>query len=110
MFPPGTHIPIPLPTAGGSPDLFSPPAIHNTLSRRNFPGPQNPEDFGLLFADKTDEPKLRQLLRRMRHFNPVPNKGGDGTYRQIPLTTLVEDPVHRDSRHSYFIQLADVNA
>lgn len=83
--------------------------FHNTLSHRNFPGPQNPVDFGLLVSDKTDEPKLRALVRRMRRYNPVPNRGTSG-YRQILLTTLVEDPVHRDSLHSYFIQLADVNA
>jgi predicted RNase H-like HicB family nuclease len=33
--------------------------FHNTLSHRNFPGPQNPIDFGLLVSDRTDEPKLR---------------------------------------------------
>jgi hypothetical protein len=84
--------------------------FHNTLSLRNFPGPQNPEDFGLLVADKTDETKLRNLIRRMRYYNPVPDRGGGGGYRHIPLTTFIEDPVHRDSLHSYFIQLVDVNA
>lgn len=83
--------------------------FHNTLSHKNFPGPQNADDRGLLISDRTDEPKLRALVRRMRRYNPVPHRGASG-YRQIPLTTLVEDPVHRDSLHSYFIQLADVNA
>lgn len=83
--------------------------FHNTISHRNFPGPQNPQDYGLLVADRTDETKLRKLTRRMRRFNPVPSKIGTQA-RQILLTTLVEDPVHRDSLHSYFVQLADVNA
>lgn len=83
--------------------------FHNTISHKNFPGPQNVDDRGLLVSDRTDEPRLRALVRRMRRYNPVPNKGVLG-YRQILLTTLVEDPVHRDSLHSYFIQLADVNA
>lgn len=83
--------------------------FHNTISNRNFPGPQNAQDLGLLIVDQTDEVKLRALLRRMRHYNPVPNTGGGG-YRQILLDTMVEDPVHRDSRHSNFVQLADVNA
>jgi len=83
--------------------------FHNTISRKNFPGPQNPQDFGILIADRTDEVKLRSLLRRMRRYNPVPSQFGSG-YRQVLLDTMVEDPVHRDSGHSYFIQLADVNA
>jgi len=83
--------------------------FHNTMSHRNFPGPQNPQDLGLLVVDKTEEKKLRSLTRRMGAYNPIPNKYGGG-YRQLPVTTLVEDAVHRNSLHSYFIQLCDVNA
>ncbi len=83
--------------------------FHNTISHKNFPGPQNPDDCGLLVVDRTDEVKLRTLTRRMRRHNPVPRAFGEGTFR-LPITTLVEDAVHRDSGHSYFIQLADVNA
>jgi hypothetical protein len=83
--------------------------FHNTISHRNFPGPQNPQDHGVLVADRTDEVKLRKLLRKMRRFNPVPNLFSTGT-RQLLVDTIVEDPVHRDSLHSYFIQLSDVNA
>lgn len=53
--------------------------------------------------------KLRALSRRMRRYNPVPKGYGHGS-RAIPITTIVEDAVHRDSRHSFFIQTADVNA
>jgi len=81
----------------------------NTINYRNFPGPKNQKDHGLLIVDRTDEPKLRLLTRRMRRYNPVPNKIGHG-YRNLHNLTLVEDAVHRDSGHSYFIQLADVNA
>jgi hypothetical protein len=83
--------------------------FENTISHRNFPGPQNPQDFGIIFTDRTDEKKLRGLLRKMRRYNPVPNQIGLG-YRQMPVSLVVEDPVARDSLHSYFIQLADVNA
>jgi hypothetical protein len=83
--------------------------FHNTISHKNFPGPQNPQDYGLLIVDQTDEKKLQNIIRKMRRFNPVPNFGGGG-YRQMPITRLVEDAVHRNSLHSYFIQLSDVNA
>ncbi len=83
--------------------------FHNTLSYRNFPGPQNPQDNGLLVVDKTEVKRLRDLRRRMGRFNPVPNLGAPG-YRPIPVTTIVEDAVHRDSLHSFFIQMVDVNA
>jgi hypothetical protein len=83
--------------------------FHNTIDGKNFPGPQNPQDYGVLITDQTDEPKLRTLLRKMRRYNPVPSKFGAG-FRPILVTTLVEDPTHRNSAHSYFVQLADVNA
>lgn len=83
--------------------------FENTISQRNFPGPQNSRDSGLLVVDQTEEAKLRNLTRRMRVYNPVPNMGGSG-YRHLPIQTMVEDAVHRNSMHSYFIQLADVNA
>jgi hypothetical protein len=83
--------------------------FENTISYRNFPGPQNPQDYGIVIADNTDEPKLRKLVRKMRHHNPIPNRSGMG-FRQVPITTIIEDPIHRNSLHSYFIQLADVNA
>ena len=83
--------------------------FHNTLSYKNFPGPQNADDRGMLVVDRTDEVKLRNMTRRMRRYNPVPSAYG-GSSLAIPITTIVEDAVHRDSLHSYFIQLADVNA
>lgn len=83
--------------------------FHNTLSHKNFPGPQNPDDRGILVVDRTDEVKLRNMTRRMRRYNPVPSLFGGGSLA-VPISTLVEDAVHRDSLHSYFIQLADVNA
>lgn len=83
--------------------------FHNTISHKNFSGPQNADDRGLLIVDETEKKKLRGISRRMRRYNPVPNIGGVGA-RSILITTLVEDAVHRNSLHSYFSQLADVNA
>lgn len=83
--------------------------FHNTLSYKNFPGPQNADDRGMLVVDGTDEVKSRAMTRRMRRYNPVPSMYGMGAIA-APITTIVENAVHRDSLHSYFIQLADVNA
>jgi len=83
--------------------------FHNTLSHRNFPGPQNAQDKGLIIVDKTEVKRLSVLRRRMGKYNPVPNLGLPG-YRAIPVTTIAEDAVHRDSIHSLILQLVDVNA
>lgn len=100
----------------GKPDSYDPFAkgwealiqrFENTLGRRNFPGPANADDKGLIFCDRTDSDALRNLYRRMRSHNPIPNQVGLG-YRQLPLVRVIEDPNPRDSEHSYFIQAADV--
>jgi len=83
--------------------------FHNTIAHKNFRGPQNPDDRGMLFVDETEELKLRNLLRRMRRYNPVPSRYSNSSLA-VPVTTLVEDAVHRNSQHSYFIQMSDVNA
>lgn len=82
--------------------------FHNTLFRNNFPGTPNPKDQGMLIVDQTDEVKLRNLSRRMRRYNPTPSLSGG--FCHVPTDMIVEDAVHRNSLHSYFIQLADVNA
>lgn len=85
--------------------------FENTLSHRNFPGPVNPDDRGMVFADHTDDKKLTQLLRQMRRYNPVPNQPSFGLgYRNLILSSIIEDPSFRDSEHSYFVQAADLAA
>lgn len=84
--------------------------FENTLSHRNFPGPANPDERGLIICDQTDA-RLNSLLRRMRRFNPIPNQQGfGGGYRDLRLKYIIEDPVHRDSRHTYFLQAVDTIA
>lgn len=83
--------------------------FENTLRHRNFPGPQNPDERGILFCDHTDDKKLITLMRQMRRFNPIPNRAAGG-YTNRPLLTLIDDPNFRDSEHSLFIQTADMAA
>jgi hypothetical protein len=87
----------------------------NTIGHGNFRGPKFTSttrkqlDNGLVFADDTNEELLRRLLRKMRRYNPIPNRGGSG-FRLLPLIRLVEDASMRRSHHSYFIQGVDVAA
>ncbi len=85
--------------------------FENTMSYRNFRGPMNPDERGMLIPDATDKKKLRMLLRKMRHFNPVTNQTqyGPGS-RNLQIRTIVEDPFFKDSAESFFIQSADLIA
>jgi hypothetical protein len=85
--------------------------FENTIGHRNFAGPANADERGLLFPDRTDDKKLTALVRKMRRFNPVPNRTDLGPgHRNLPLQTVIEDPSFRDSEHSYFIQAVDCAA
>jgi hypothetical protein len=85
--------------------------FENTMSNHNFNGPSNPDERGMIFPDHTDDKKLIQLLRQMRKYNPVPNQERFGIgYRDLLIRLVIEDPNFRDSRHSYFIQSADIVA
>lgn len=80
--------------------------FHNGIEKQSFAGPHNASEFGIVIPDHTDEPKLMKLQRRLRRYNPIPSHFGG--FRDKPLSLLVEDPVHRASAHSQFIQIADV--
>jgi hypothetical protein len=85
--------------------------FENTISHRNFSGPANPDERGMIFPDRTDDKKLTHLVRKMRRYNPIPNQATYGTgYRNLVLSKIIEDPSFRDSEHSFFIQAADLVA
>jgi hypothetical protein len=85
--------------------------FENTISHRNFPGPANPDDRGMIFPDETNLRKLRALVRRMRYYNPVPNDPSyGGGFRNLRLQYTIEDPNLRTSHDSFLIQAADTIA
>jgi hypothetical protein len=83
--------------------------FENTIRRKNFPGPKNADDRGIVFPDNTDGQKLRNYLDTMRSRNrlKVFHPTGGFHYRDEPIQVIVEHPVMRDSRESFMIQAAD---
>jgi hypothetical protein len=69
------------------------------------------DNYALLLWDEGKEAEHRKLTRRMRVRNPIPSKYGEwpqGTFtKNIVLDRIIEDPLFKDSAHSYFIQLVD---
>lgn len=63
------------------------------------------DDKGIIVADDTNSDLIRNLMRKMRVYNPIPSNYG-GSY-QAPTDNILEDPFSRDSKHSYFIQAVD---
>jgi hypothetical protein len=66
----------------------------------------------LPFFDEGEEAEITRRIRRMRVHNPIQSKfgkwiGTGNATKSIPLANFVEDPVFKDSKASYFIQLAD---
>ena len=86
--------------------------FENTIRCKNFRGPQNSDERGILISDNTDGEKLRSLVRRMRHYNPIPNRRDlySGDYRNVKLEYFIEDPIFRDSKISFIHQMNDVVA
>lgn len=85
--------------------------FENTIRARNFPA-DNPlnREHGMLIVDETDENPLRAHVRKMRHNNVLPSSIYPGTSYQRNLVSVIEDPLHKKSQDSIFIQLCDVNA
>ncbi|MCA5005479.1 DUF3800 domain-containing protein [Sphingobacterium bovistauri] len=86
--------------------------FENTISNKNFRGPSNTDDRGMILSDNTEGTKLRRLVRKMRHYNTIPNKTEiyNSGYRNIKINSVIENPVLRDSQYSFLHQMNDVLA
>ncbi len=85
--------------------------FENTLIYRNFPGPHNADDRGIVICDDTNGGKLSKLMRRMGKYNPIINQIHMGPgYRDMPIRKIIEDPNLRSSKDSLPIQSADLCA
>ena len=87
--------------------------FENTMEHGNFPHPESQSSFeekGLLIVDQTDEARLRQLIRHMRHSNRIPSRINIGETVRHDLKRVIEDPLHKQSEYSPLIQLCDTNS
>jgi uncharacterized protein DUF3800 len=70
-----------------------------------------PQSHALVIFDKGKEQQITKLSRRLAVFNYIPSQFGtwsDGARaKNIATDRIIEDPVFRESRDSYFLQLAD---
>lgn len=70
---------------------------------------RRPQEQIIIFHDEGEPLAIRRVARQFRRYGTAGSLFGGG-YRIPPFMGLVDDPVSRNSRHSYFLQLADLNA
>ncbi len=69
----------------------------------------NPDTRFMVITDEGRVGKMRKTTRAIQRVNYIPSQYGPGHYRQ-EIQTLIEDPLPKDSKESYFIQMADLIA
>jgi hypothetical protein len=65
--------------------------------------------YTLLIHDEGEAENVRKLVRKARRIGTAGSRFGTGTLK-VPFKKLIDDPAPRDSRQSYFLQLADLSA
>ena len=61
----------------------------------------------MIITDPGREGKMRKTTRKIQRVNFIPSKFNMESYRQ-EIKSLIEDPLPKESKESYFIQLADL--
>jgi len=67
----------------------------------------HPDQRFLIITDAGRVGKMRHTARRIQRINFIPSKFQPSSYRR-EITSLIEDPLPKDSKESYFVQLADL--
>lgn len=68
---------------------------------------RNPENRFLIITDPGRVGAMRKISRKVQKINYIPSKFGADSYRR-EIKTLIEDPLPKDSRESYFVQICDL--
>ncbi len=68
---------------------------------------RNPDNKFLIITDPGRVGKMRLTSRRIQRINFIPSKYGPASYRK-EISALIEDPLPKDSKESYYIQLSDL--
>jgi Protein of unknown function (DUF3800) len=63
----------------------------------------------MLVHDEGETAAVRKIARKARRAGSAGSAFGTG-HLNVPARLLVDDPISRDSRQSYFVQLADLSA
>lgn len=68
---------------------------------------RNPDQKFMIITDAGRVGKMRHTARKIQRINFIPSKFKPTSYRK-EISSLIEDPLPKDSKESYFIQLADL--
>jgi len=82
---------------------YSVQRVENTLIR------QKPDERFLIITDEGRVGVMRDTTRKIQKINFIPSKFNPTSYRQ-EIKLLIEDPLPKDSRESYWIQVSDLMA
>lgn len=79
--------------------------VHTNVDRLN------PCSLAMVIFDAGKEREITKLSRRLSVYNQIPSQFGSwpggGRAKNIALVRIIEDPIFRDSKDSYFLQLVD---
>lgn len=81
---------------------FSVQRIENDLNKQG-----KPDERFMIITDQGRLSSMRRTTRKMQKVNFVPSMYSTPA-RRLEITRLIEDPLPKDSKDSYFIQMADL--